>query len=129
MYTLFIGTNPNSRPGSKWNNPLRESKLMLVPQNPHTFAQHPAEGELLLWDEDVLQLLLQFIADAQAIHCREEVKGKQSCSQTHTPAYCLPQLSALSTAPGSSTTVAIKLHKQFRVSLFITPGLIKVQAL
>lgn len=48
---------------------------MLVPQNPHTFAQHPAEGELLLWDEDVLQLLLQFIADAQAIHCREEVKG------------------------------------------------------
>lgn len=63
---------------------------MLVPQNPHTFAQHPAEGELLLWDKDVLQLLLQFIADAQAIHCREEVKGKWSCSQTHTPAYCLP---------------------------------------
>lgn len=49
-------------------------------RSPHTFAQHPAQGELLLRDEYILQLVFQFIADAQAVHCREEeVRTGLSC--------------------------------------------------
>lgn len=36
---------------------------------PNTFAQHPAQGELLFGDEHILQFVLQFVTDAQAVHC------------------------------------------------------------
>lgn len=76
---------------------------MLVPAQLHTFAQHPAEGELLLRDEDILQLFLQFVADAQAIHCRRGGERSSAVARTTLQPAVSTQLSALSTEPAFPT--------------------------
>lgn len=69
----FIGADLNPHPQSDGSNQTHRD--MATHANPctasHTFAQHPAQGELLLWDEYILQFVLQLITDAQAVHCGE----------------------------------------------------------
>lgn len=70
---LFIGADLNPHPQSDGSNQTHRD--MATHASPctasHTFAQHPAQGELLLWDEYILQFVLQLITDAQAVHCGE----------------------------------------------------------
>lgn len=48
-------------------------------QGPRTFAQHAAQGELLLRDKHILQSVLKLIADAQAVHCSRRQEGEGAC--------------------------------------------------
>lgn len=71
---LFIRADPNPHPqsdDSKQTHPDVATHANPCTA-PHTFAQHPAQGELLLWYEHILQFVLQLIADAQAVHCGEQ---------------------------------------------------------
>ena len=67
-----MGADPNlypQRDGSNQTHPDTANSTQANPCTaPLTFAQHAAQGELLLGDEHILQFVLQLITDAQAVH-------------------------------------------------------------
>lgn len=78
-HILLMGADPNLHPqrdGSNHTHPNTANSTHANPCTaPRTFAQHAAQGELLLRDEHILQFVLQFITDAQAVHWWGERRG------------------------------------------------------